>query len=72
MERELDQCVALYNASEFTSHTLGSNSTATLGPSVMVLSALAGPSLTYIVSTITLAAFVWYLVRKGKLVVCFL
>ena len=53
------------NAFDFTTHTLGSNSTATLGPSVVELITFAALSWSVIVLIVILVAIFWYF-GEGK------
>ena len=64
MEWKSDQCVAIF---DFFTHTIGSNSTATLGPSVIELITFAALSWTVIVSVVILAVLLWCVFHESKL-----
>ena len=65
-DRESDQCVALYNIFNFTTHTLGSNSTATLGQSVVELITFGALSWSIIVLGTIIAAFFCCVSRRKQ------
>ena len=64
MERESDQHVALFNVFDFTTHTLGSNST--LGPSVVELITFAAISWSIIVLIVILVPAALFCCKNCK------
>ena len=65
-------CNNFYTALDFITHTIGSNSTATLGQSVVELITFAALSWTVIVLVIILVPLLWCLFHDGRWLVCLL
>ena len=65
MEGESDQYIKIYNVFAHT-HTLGSNSTATLGPRIVELITFGAISWSIIVFIMIALAFYWLDLSHGK------
>ena len=71
VEGESDQSITIFILPLiFITHTIGSNSTATLGPSVVELTTFAALSWSIIVSGLILVVLLWCLSLKSRWLVC--